>query len=537
MKAYLYNCIKRRESTMPPGIPGEMPAEQKFYRAWMEIDCRFKQDVSIVNPIFIISDKKNIFPQSPDETNVYTFNYIYVPKLGRGYWIADWTYTPGAWEAACNVDVLGSFPLPARMMYIVRASDAYDTNIRDASPVITNSTSAATYSWGWPFADVVSDGRFVVGIIGRSGGQFGAVTYYVMTSAQILTLMYSLMGDTGYLDISTSEISAGLQRGLINPIQYIASCMWVPWVPTVSQTVTSIDCGWWTFNVSAGIMSTPIKQIEFTTKTFDMHPQTNSVGQWLMQSPFTCVKIFCPPWGLIDVPLNAYNFGDFAAADKKPAVGIQCFADAISGQATLDLSIMGWQNDQYVTRGQFAYMTTQLGITIPLAQSTQNVYSAAISAIGSTARAIDANASTGAAITGSPAIDRFLQHTPGAKIAGKIAEVGGKIKDYVSTGVAAALQSMGVDMSMVNVVSSAGSYLNVGRSWVMSALYAAVKPVDNDHIGKPLCKLDYLQNHTGFVKVMNPEYTATQTATPPTAAEISQYEELLSTGIYIEGWL
>jgi hypothetical protein len=36
---------------------------------------------------------------------------------------------------------------------------------------------------------------------------------------------------------------------------------------------------------------------------------------------------------------------------------------------------------------------------------------------------------------------------------------------------------------------------------------------------------------------MNPEYTATQTATPPTAAEISMYEEALSNGIYIEGWL
>lgn len=532
MKAYLYNCIKRRESTMPPGIPSEMPAGQKFYRAWMEIDCRFKQDVSIVNPIFIIGDKKNIFPQSPDETNVYTFNYIYVPKLGRGYWIADWTYTPGAWEAACNVDVLGSFPLPAHLMYIARASDAYDTNIRDASPVITNSTSAAAYSWGWPFADVVGDGRFVVGIIGRSGGQFGAVTYYIMTSAQILTLMYSLMGDTGYLDISTSEISAGLQRGLINPIQYIASCMWVPWVPTISQTVTSIDCGWWTFNVSAGIMSTPLKQIEFTTKTFDLHPQTGSVGQWLMQSPYSSVKIFCPPWGLIDVPLNAYNYGDFVAAGKKPAVGIQCFADAISGQATLDLSVMGWQNNQYVTRGQFAYMTTQLGITIPLAQSTQNAYTAAV-ATGSNVASAVADSGSGSAV-----VDRFrqawglMQQAPG-----KIAEVGRKAADFLSAGVAAALQSKGVDTPPVNVVSSAGSYLNVGRSWGMSALYAAVKPVDNDHIGKPLCKLDYLQNHTGFIKVMNPEYTATQTATPPTAAEISQYEELLSTGIYIEGWL
>lgn len=163
MKAYLFNCIKRRESTMPPAVPSDMPSGQKFYRAWLDIDCRFKQNVSIVNPIFIVSDKKNIFPQSPDETNVYTFNYIYVPKLGRGYWIADWTYTPGAWEAACNVDVLGSFPLPARQMYIVRASDDFDTTVRDASPIITNATTAATYSWDWPFSDTVGDGAFYRG--------------------------------------------------------------------------------------------------------------------------------------------------------------------------------------------------------------------------------------------------------------------------------------------------------------------------------------------------------------------------------------
>lgn len=536
MKAYLYNCIKRRESTMPPGVPSEMPKGQKFMRAWIEIECAFKQNVSIVNPIFIISDKKNIFPNSSDETNVYTFNYIYVPKLGRGYWIVDWTYTPGAWEAACNVDVLGSFPLPSRQMYIVRASDDFDTSVRDASPIITNTTSAATYSWAWPFADTVGEGRFIVGIIGRSGGQFGAVTYYVMTSGQIITLMYSLMGDTGYLNINTSEISAGLQRGLINPIQYIASCMWVPWVPDVSSTVSSIDCGWWTFNVQAGIMSTPLKQIEFATKTFDLHPQIDTVGQWLMQSPYSSVKIFCPPWGLIDVPLNAYNFSDYINAGKKPAVGIQCFADAISGQATLDLSILSWKDGNYATRGQFAYMTTQLGITIPLAQSTQNAYTAAMALGSNVAGAIDAGASNGHAITGSPAIDRFIQQTSG-RIAGKIAEITGKVKDYITTGAAAAAQCMGANAPLVNVVSSAGSYLNVGRSWSMSSLFSFVKDVDNEHIGKPLCKKDYLQNHTGFVKVMNPEYTATQTATPPTAAEISMYEEALSNGIYIEGWL
>lgn len=535
MKAYLFNCIKRRESTMPPGVPSEMPKGQKFMRAWIEIECTFKQNVSIVNPIFIISDKKNIFPQSQNETNVYTFNYIYVPKLGRGYWIVDWTYTPGAWEAACNVDVLGSFPLPARQMYIVRASDDFDTSIRDASPIITNKTSAATYSWAWPFADTVGEGRFIVGIIGRSGGQFGAVTYYVMTSGQIITLMYSLMGDTGYLNINTSEISAGLQRGLINPIQYIASCMWVPWVPDVSSTVSSIDCGWWTFNVQAGIMSTPLKQIEFATKTFDLHPQINTVGQWLMQSPYSSVKIFCPPWGLIDVPLNAYNFSDYINAGKKPAVGIQCFADAISGQATLDLSILSCKYGNYATRGQFAYMTTQLGITIPLAQSTQNAYSATASAIAS---GVSGNASDDTTGSGFAVFDKFKQAWGlMQKAPGQIAEAGRKVTDLITAGVAAALQNKGVDVNPVNVVSSAGSYLNVGRSWAMSSLFSFVKDVDNEHIGKPLCKKDYLQNHTGFVKVMNPEYTATQTATPPTAAEISMYEEALSNGIYIEGWL
>nr|DAG49541.1 MAG TPA: hypothetical protein [Caudoviricetes sp.] len=536
MKAYLYNCIKRRESTMPPAAPKDMPNGQKFYRAWIERDCRLKQDVSIVNPIFVISDKKNIFPQSPEETNVYTFNYIYVPKLGRGYWIADWTYTPGAWEAACSVDVLGSFPLPVRQMYITRASDEFDTKIRDAAPLITSETSAGTYSWAWPFAGTVSEGRFVVGIIGKSGGQFGAVTYYVMTSAQILQLMYSLMGDTGYLDISTSEISNGLQRGLINPIQYIASCMWVPWVPDVTSTVQSIDCGWWTFNVSAGIMSTPLKQIAFTTKTFDMHPQINTIGQWLMQAPYSSVRIFCPPWGLIDVPINTFDIDAFVRAGKKPAVGIQCFADAISGQATLDLSVMGYHNGTYVTRGQFAYMTTQLGITIPLAQATQNAYTAAVSMGSNVSSAINDSASGGRAITGSPAIDRFIQQTSG-RIAGKIAEIAGNVKEYVTAGAAAAAQCIGANTPLVNVVSAAGSYLNVGRSWAMSSIFSLVKPVDNEHIGRPLCKKDYLQNHSGFVKVMNPEYTATQTATPPTAAEISMYEQALADGIFIEGWL
>lgn len=522
---------------MPPSITG------KFCTNYHEYDnIVLKGETSIVDPVFELRD-----PLEP-----YNINYIYVPKLNRGYWVSDYAYSGGVWLVSAHVDVLGSFTLPQNAQYITRTSKDYNTNIVDAYVKLTGWNRTATVAWDWPFAESVSQGRFVVGIISKQGGQYGATTYYSMNSTQLNRLMANLMGDVGYMGISTSEISQGLQRGLINPIQYISSCMWVPWIPETSGTVTNIDCGWWTFPVAAGIISSPQMRIEFFRKTFALHPQTDVVGKWINAAPYMDVKLFAPPWGIIDLPLNVIDT-QYISYDNPPAVGIQCFADAISGMASLDVSLLVKRDETWYTMGQIAYNTTQLGITIPLAQSSQNAYTAGVSAMYSAGAALGIDSKLkfgtqprtggGGMTLGGGAGRNYVSSDQKTGVIDTVKRTAlrawngltGWAQEAGKANISAIADAAGAKVNPLNVVGSSGSYLNVGRSWTLTATYNSVVPVDNDNMGKPYCKYGYLSDfNNSYVEVANAHYVSRDNYTPPSVVEMEEYETALASGVFIE---
>lgn len=537
MIAHLYNCIKRRESTMPPN------GTTAFCTNWTTLNnVVLKKETSIVDPVFELRR----------EFNAYEFNYIYVPALGRGYWIADYAYNTGVWIVSAHVDVLGSFKLPETAQYIARtSSNDYNVNIVDNMVRMTGRNRSGVITWGWPFAETITEGRFIVGIISKTGGQYGAVTYYSMTSTQLNNLMANLMGDVGYMNISASEISEGLQRGLINPIQYIASCMWVPWIPATSSTVTNIDCGWWTFPVGGGVISTPQKQIEIYRKTFGVHPQILTVGKWLMSEPYSDIKLFAPPWGIINIPLNKIDV-NYISPDNPPAIGIECWGDAISGLGTLEVSLLVYHDGDWIGQGRVAFSTTQLGITIPLAQSSQNAYSAALSATSSASYAVKGTTlpygksprSGGGGYTTGGGVGRNYVSSDERNSIGDIVGRGittalnkwQGLKDTLKVGAMATVaDAMGAQVDPLNVVGSAGSYLNLGRRWAIEATYNEVVPVDNANMGRPLCIHDFLSKYKNqFVQISTPHYVADNGNTPPSVIEMEEYESAMESGIFIE---
>ena len=62
---------------------------------------------SLITPTISFEFASDFSPMS----NSYglKFNYAYVAKFARYYWITDWTYDAGLWHAAMKVDVLASF--------------------------------------------------------------------------------------------------------------------------------------------------------------------------------------------------------------------------------------------------------------------------------------------------------------------------------------------------------------------------------------------------------------------------------------------
>ena len=62
---------------------------------------------SLITPTIAFEFASDFSPMS----NSYNleFNYAYIAKFARYYWITDWTYESGLWIAAMKVDVLATF--------------------------------------------------------------------------------------------------------------------------------------------------------------------------------------------------------------------------------------------------------------------------------------------------------------------------------------------------------------------------------------------------------------------------------------------
>lgn len=512
MLAYLFNCIKKRDSTMKAAAPDAMPVGQKFYKTWNQIECQLKAPTSITNPTFIFKPITN-----PNGTFNYVSNYIYVPKLGRGYWITDWVYGVAVWEAVCHVDVLGSFELPSEPQYVGRSSEEYDPYVRDEFYPLTENIEHNNQEFNWPWATSIDSGRFVVGFISNQAGAIGSVAYYVISSANLKALCQQLMSTTDYMNISATEISQDLQKGLINPMQYIVSCVWVPFVPAVGSEVTTINVGWWSFNVLAHPLLAPLNEILNKDIELPKHPNADTRGEYLNFAPYSSYKLLLNPWGVIDLPTNGLRW----KADAAMTLRTRVWCDAISGDAILECRA---ESDGQLS-GVLVDSRARLGVAIQLSQAMQDLYGFGVSTVKSALdygyKGMQAGAAAGGGGLGS--------------VAGGIA---GAAVGAVAGAAIGAAEALPAAMPSISSVGGTGSFINIAvDKLLLSATYQYTTPEDNAHYGRPLCAKRDLRDMTGFVQIVNPHYVAASDATPPTAAEMLEFEQLMGRGFFIESWL
>lgn len=491
------------------------PADQKFWLRYSNIvDIALKGNCSISDPVF-----KLLGFAYTSGAQIYSCNYIYVPDMGRGYWVHNWEWDNGVWTADCHVDVLGSFDLPTAPQYVLRSSVEFDGSIKDDYYPATAHVTSGETSWDWPFASNTAAGRFVLGIVNSTGGMYGSISYYVLDYAQLTKLASQLMSNIDYMGISADEISVELQKGLINPMQYIKSCMWLPYVPDTGSRVSSVECGWWTFAVEGYRLGAPRSVIESDVFSFDWHPQIDR-GIWLMQSPTASLTLNAMPWGLIDLPLDKFTFAPILDAGLKPRVSYTVYADAVSGTAALEVRANGYQSGKW-TSNVIACMTTQLGVPIALAQSSQDVYGGIMSMVNGAAQGAQSAMSAP-----STTLDKL---TFGATRVVKTATA-----TAMGAGVGLANAIPGLTPS-ISSVGSTGSYINVGWRWQLIWRYTLIAEERNDLNGRPLCKARILPEMSGYVQVLNPECTSNTALFPPSDVEVQELNYYLSQGIYIEG--
>ena len=68
-------------------------------------NIQLKEATSILHPVIVLSVAGMTVPTVAP---VNTFTYCYIAKFNRYYFVDDWTYNEGKWEASLTIDVLAS---------------------------------------------------------------------------------------------------------------------------------------------------------------------------------------------------------------------------------------------------------------------------------------------------------------------------------------------------------------------------------------------------------------------------------------------
>ncbi|MBR5215974.1 MAG: hypothetical protein IKV80_07100 [Bacteroidales bacterium] len=415
------------------------------------VSCTLKENTSLVNPVFIL--------------NAANFSTNYVSWNGRYYFVDDIvSIRNGAVEVHCKIDVLATYKtaIGTSSQYVTRSASRYDPSIVDNKYPTLTKTNIIKTELNTIHSQITSGGCYVIGILGGGIGALDGVKYFIMSPSDFAGLMDFMTDDvaSGILDAPVTEISKALQKELINPYQYIVSCMYFPFTISSAQVSQNIKFGWWEYNASFDYIDP--SDVNGTTAhfadtfTISMHPQAGETGgttSYLLASPYTRLLLHCYAFG--DVPLDPLMFKN-VNGDYKGKIDI--YVDYYSGVALLEVSN---DNGAVVSRNW-----AQFGVPVQISQVTQSLLNGAVGAVS----------------------------TAGAVLQGNF--IG------VLSGVGDAVQGM------LPQVEKSGAYGSRAQFMVkpsLTIIHTYITSPDRTHNGAPLMDRVTINNLSGYIQVENPD--------------------------------
>ena len=461
-----YNFAKRDNSTKQPASNAGTP----FY-------CDLKDESGIINPTLLIHGI----------TNPSSFNYAYIADYGRYYYVNEWRWMMGSWECSMYCDVLATYKnyIGSSTQYVVRSSAEFDGQITDELyPTVAIDESSQVDIGSIPLQGTLQTGTYVLGVINKSGG-YGAVQYFALDAsifASVCDFMfatdptwYKLSNITKVTpnDITEIALPKEVMKSLVNPMQYVVSCMFFPSSITVPVLGSgNIRFGWWDSEITGhwlGPIAFADKTVNFTIPA---HPQAATRGNYLNLSPFTRVTVNAGLFGFF--PLDMTYFTDSLSGSMR--IGIDC----ITGEGTLMIR----NNDDHI----IGIHRAQVGVPIKLAQITRDYLQTAANVIGTAAEGISGVAGTiGKAVTGD--------------IGGAI-QTGASTAGTVASGIVSSIKSA---MPTLTAGGSGGSLFDLNRAWNLTAQHFLLAEEDNANRGRPLAKKKQISTIPGYILVDDPD--------------------------------
>lgn len=441
------------------------------------VACNLKQSSGVISPVLSFKTTDDI----------YMYNYVSIGLYGRHYFIRDWTWTEGLWWASCDIDVLASWKsfIGNTSQYILRSSHTYDGGIVDTLYPTTTGITTKVNLLNNPWARSWSEGTYVLGIINSDSQGSGGVNYYYFTNKQLNALNKALMQSADWLNIDPGEISVELQKALINPFQYITSCLWFPFEFKGSGIIISnLKFGWWEMT---GVSCSQLLDYDYD-KTLSIpipkHPQSVSRGAYLNLAPYTRYMLDFKPWGGIPI--------DTTFLDGKTTLYVSYHVDMITGKSTLTIAT-DEQLHQVITR-----LDSMCAVPLQLSQM-------AVDYLGMTSTAISSAANTVQAITSG--------------------NVGGAITS-VASGIESSIKA---SQPQLQTSGSTGSTSDFSFQPRFQAQFFPLVAESLAHRGRPLCQEKVINTIPGYIMVADADVSL-----PGTAYENRMIKSYMEGGFYYE---
>lgn len=484
MNVTLYGFLKRENSTMIPSFSG----------ATREIVL--KDETSVLYPTLVL----NYGNANPSQ-----YNYCYLDRWSRYYFIRDWVYNGRMWEAICEPDPMGTWraDILRTGTYVLRSASDYNANIIDTLyPVEAGNYDIQTLATSFDFpTDPNGGGCYVVGLVGAngSGGTYvsSGVNYYYLTPLELQELVNYMFTNgpggsaAGQVPDNWSSLPDKIlevpAKMFINPMDFIKFGAWYPFSIPGGGDRQNLWFAWWDSGHSGRIVDSHIYNFYYTVNI----PKKSGTlrGKWEMLEPFAKYYIRVPGFGQIGLQ----------AAELLDATSITCSfnVDVYTTAATLKL---------FTNQGYFLGMYNgTFGIPIAFGSAKQD--------IGATFQAV-----TGALAGGAELI--------GGALGGSVSSILGGAGQLVNAGISSLQAAF---KPVIGSVGNAGGISDLDPTILCTAAFMQPAPEDRQHRGRPLCEYRVLNNLSGFCQVADGNI-ATR-ATPSEKATIKKY---LESGFYIE---
>ena len=476
------------------------------YTSYTDYSCDLYEPCSITTPRIILAIAVT--------ENLSAVNYAYISDFSRYYWITNAEFYDGRWVFSMAVDVLATYKstIGDSYQYVTRAQSTSDGNITDTAYPLNGVTSQKWISSNTspdPFTCNVSSGYFIVGIVGQADSdvsRFGAVNYYMFTNAQFDAFLTKLLANTGdWLDYQHSDLKDPTVKMILNPMQYITSCMWFPLsIGSPTPLTSDIKFGWWVLSGlnhykphTSDNHPSDSSVFAFTIDNTARHPQ-NTRGIYLSREPYTTYKLYLPTCGFIEIPGRIMI--------KSGLISVEYRADLATGEVVFDIygKPSAISPDTYpITR-----TTVKMGIDVPIAQLAID-----------TAGAVKSGVSTATGAIGG-AISGFAS----GGVAGAIL---GGISSLINGGIDTAIKAT---QPIANIMPSTGSIAAYKYQPQILCEYQNIADEANTQIGRPLCKYVQIKTLSGFI-LCSTNHIEVAGATD---AELNEIEGFLSGGFRYE---